>query len=179
MAIEQNYFILFELPQQYQVDTALLSDRYRALQKTLHPDRYAHKSEREQLQAVQASAHLNEALATLKSPLRRAAYLLSLKGVDTDSSHQTVSDGAFLMQQMMLREQLDDARDAADPFDALEELLHQLQGSEAELQGALESQLQSDDPAVLGEALDNLQKLQFFDKLRHEIERVEDELDDL
>lgn len=179
MAIEQNYYALFELPLQYQIDTAELADRYRALQKTLHPDRFAHKSEREQLQAVQASAHLNEALATLKSPLRRAAYLLSLKGVDTDISHQTVSDGAFLMQQMMLREQLEEAQDAEDPFDALEALLQQLQSSESELQKLLESQLQSDDSSVLEEALDNLRKLQFFDKLRSEIERVEDELDDL
>ena len=179
MAIEQNYFTLFGLPQQYSLDTALLSERYRSLQKDLHPDRFAHKSEREQLQAVQVAAHLNEALATLKSPLKRSAYLLSLKGIDTDSSSTTISDGGFLMQQMMLREQLDEARDADDPFDALEQLLEQLGQQERTLQDQLVEQLASDDPQQLEQALINLRKLQFFDKLRHEIERVEDQLDDL
>ncbi len=179
MTIEKNFFLLFGLPQMYQVDTAQLSERYLSLQKALHPDRYAHQGEREQLRAVQAVAHLNDALATLKSPLKRAGYLLQLKGIDTDASSTTLSDTAFLLQQMQLREQLDEAQAAADPWRALEQLLADTESQAQQLSNRLESHLASDDPGVLAQALEMLRKLQFFDKLRHQIELVEDQLADL
>ncbi|MEH6650745.1 MAG: Fe-S protein assembly co-chaperone HscB [Motiliproteus sp.] len=179
MAIEQNYFLLFDLPQHFTVDTALLSERYRSLQKELHPDRFAHQGEREQLRAVQATAHLNDAMATLKSPLKRAAYLLKLKGIDTDSSSITIADGKFLMQQMLLREQLEEIAGSATPMDELEALLEQVQISEAELKGLLATLVASDDRDELQQALEMLRKLQFFDKLRHEIELLEDQLADV
>lgn len=179
MAIEQNYFLLFNLPQSFAVDTALLSERYRALQKELHPDRFAHQGEREQLRAVQATAHLNDALSTLKSPLKRAAYLLKLKGIDTDSSSITIADGAFLMQQMMLREQLEEVAESATPMDELDSLLEQVEGFEAELTRLLATLIVSDDQDELKQALEMLRKLQFFDKLRHEIELLEDQLADV
>jgi len=179
MTIENNYFALFGLPETFRVDTAQLSDRYLSLQKTLHPDRYAHLGEREQLRAVQAVAHLNDALSTLKSPLKRAAYLLELKGVDTDASSTTVSDSGFLMQQMALREQLDEARDAVDPLLALEQLLQHTEQLRLQLFGRLEADLASDDPAAAAQALQTLRKLQFFDKLRQQIELLEDQLADL
>jgi molecular chaperone HscB len=178
MTIEKNYFALFGLPERFQVDSAELSDRYLSLQKTLHPDR-AHQSEREQLRAVQAVAQLNAALATLKSPLKRAAYLLELKGVDTDSSAATIGDTDFLLQQMLLREQLDDAKQAADPDAALESLLETLESHEQPLKETLVNHLASSEPLVLQQALVNLRKLQFFDKLRQQIELVEDQLADL
>ncbi len=179
MAIEQNYFALFGLPQEYAIDSVLLSERYRALQKELHPDRHAHQGEREQLRAVQASAHLNDALATLKSPLKRAAYLLNLKGIDTDASSTTIADAGFLMQQMLLREQLEEVVGAADPLDELERLLQQVEGFDAELKTSLAQAVVSDDPAELQQALELLRKLQFFDKLRYQIELLEDQLADV
>lgn len=178
MTIEKNYFALFGLPECFQVDGAELSDRYLSLQKTLHPDR-AHQSEREQLRAVQAVAQLNAALATLKSPLKRAAYLLGLKGIETNASAATIADSGFLLQQMLLREQLDDAKQAADPEEALQSLLESLASQEQPLKDALVSHLASNEPPVLQQALEMLRKLQFFDKLRQQIELAEDQLADL
>ncbi len=179
MAIEQNFFSLFGLPQGYQIDLALLSGRYRMLQKELHPDRHAHQGEREQLRAVQASAHLNDALATLKSPLKRAAYLLALKGIDTDASSTTISDHGFLMQQMLLREELEVVQAAAQPFEALEQLQTKVEACALALQTELAEKVVGDDPHVLAQALEVLRKLHFFDKLRHQIELLEDQLADV
>tara|TARA_R110001583_G_scaffold2415_3_gene17684 strand:+ start:7058 stop:7597 length:540 start_codon:yes stop_codon:yes gene_type:complete len=178
MTIEKNFFVLFGLPQTYQIDMAELSGRYLSLQKNLHPDRHAHLGEREQLRAIQAVAHLNDALATLKSPLKRAAYLLRLKGIDTAGSSTTISDGAFLMQQMLLREELDEAKDAEDPLAELERLQKKTALLEAQLHQSLASLLDSDDAAVLQQALATLRKLQFFDKLQQQIELSEDQLAD-
>ena len=49
----KNYFALFELPEHYDLDTADLAERYRELQRVVHPDRYANASEQERRLAVQ------------------------------------------------------------------------------------------------------------------------------
>ena len=46
---------------------------------------------------------------TLRHPLMRAEYLLSLHGFDLASEQHTVRDTAFLMEQLELREELDEA----------------------------------------------------------------------
>lgn len=71
-----NPFTLFDLPVQFQIDNALLSERYLALQKQLHPDNFAHISNKEQLAAVQKSADVNEALNILKDPIYELKLLL-------------------------------------------------------------------------------------------------------
>ena len=69
---QQNYFQLFDLPVHFALDQAQLGARYRQLQGELHPDRYASASDHEQRLAVQYSALVNEAYATLRKPLARA-----------------------------------------------------------------------------------------------------------
>ncbi len=103
-----NYFELFDLPQQFPIDLAQLTTRYHALQKTLHPDRFVNASNHEQSEAVRYASLVNDGYQTLKSPLQRAIYLLAQQQVEVDFEHQTVTDEEFLMQQIMLRQQLDE-----------------------------------------------------------------------
>ena len=58
---QQTYFQLFDLPEQFALDEALLGEHFRQLQHKLHPDRYAASSPQEQRVAVQYSALVNEA----------------------------------------------------------------------------------------------------------------------
>ena len=69
---QKNYFQLFDLPEDFALDQVQLGKRYRQLQKELHPDRYASGSAHEQRLAVQYSALINEAYATLRKALPRA-----------------------------------------------------------------------------------------------------------
>lgn len=64
-----NPFTLFDLPVQFQLDNAQLSERYLALQKLLHPDNFAASSATEQRLAMQKSAEINDALHILKDPI--------------------------------------------------------------------------------------------------------------
>ena len=77
-----DYFTLFGLPARYQLDTQALSLRFQDLQRQYHPDKFASGSQAEQLAAVQQSATINQAWQTLRHPLMRAEYLLSLHGFD-------------------------------------------------------------------------------------------------
>lgn len=170
--MQQNHFEIFGLPVSYQIDRSALVKRYRELQQEFHPDRFAAKSEREQMLSMQYAAQINEANNTLKDPVARAAYLLQLAGVEI-KPEQTTADGEFLMQQMMLRERLEDVRGASDP----EAELDDLGGEASELFKAQEvsfsTALQASD---LDGAKSALLKLQFLAKLQRQIEELEEDL---
>lgn len=174
MDINKNYFDFIGLPVAYHIDQSELADRSLELQKTLHPDRYAHKSDQEQRIAVQYMAYLNEGVATLKSPLLRAQYLLSLRGIDTMSESSTAIDPMFLMQQMELREQLEEIPDQDEPYEELESLLDEVSSFVATLRDGFAQQYDADD---LDTAAATVRKMQFLEKLIVEIERLEDQLD--
>lgn len=109
-----DYFTLFGLPVRYPVDGSLLASRFQDLQRQFHPDRFASQPERERLMALQQAATINEAYQTLKHPLKRAEYMLSLHGFDLGNEQHTLRDTAFLMEQLELREELDGIERKAD-----------------------------------------------------------------
>lgn len=175
MDITDNFFDIFGLPVSYQVDLKLLAERYRNLQRQFHPDKYAEKPAREQRLAEQYAATINQAYSELKSPLRRAQYLLALQGVDIDTDSAITRDPEFLMEQMTLREALSDVRDAENPFAALTAVADEAGAHYRELQQAFAEQLQSDDMAQAGETV---AKMQFFNKLLDEVQALEHEIDE-
>ena len=79
-----NFFEIFSLPVTWQIDRSLLDTRYRNLQREFHPDRYAAKGDTEKRLAVQTTALINQAYDSLKSPLKRAQYLLELAHIDAN-----------------------------------------------------------------------------------------------
>ena len=54
-----NPFAIFDLPVAFNVDQALLSERYLALQKSLHPDNFVTADAQEQRIAMQKSTESN------------------------------------------------------------------------------------------------------------------------
>ncbi len=126
--LPDDYFALFNLQPVFDVNLTDLATRYRALQRDVHPDRFANCSDAERRHAVQRAAEVNDAFQTLKDPLRRARYLLALKGIETDDETDTVMDPEFLMRQMDLREELEQVRtqQGRDRANALDHLRRDL-----------------------------------------------------
>jgi len=173
MDITRNYFEFLGLPVDFNLDQAELSSRYRELQKQLHPDRHAHQSDREQRLAVQYTAYLNEALATLKSPLRRAQYLLSLQGIDTEHQSGVQVEPGFLMEQMELRERVAEAPEHSDPEAELEQLTDLVDGRLAALQSEF---ARAWDAQAMEQAELLVRKMQFISRLKADVEALEDRL---
>ena len=159
----------------WQVDRNSLDASYRQLQQEFHPDRYASKGDVERRLAVQAASLINQAYETLKSPLKRAQYLLELKKIDASQDNHMTHDGPFLMAQIELREQLSELRDNTDPFAALEELRVGVEQTFTALQDQFASEYQSDKDS---DAFNTVTKMQFSSKLLHEIEQLEADLED-
>ncbi|MEZ9449991.1 co-chaperone HscB [Vibrio splendidus] len=168
-----NHFELFGLPLQFQLDGSLLSSQFRDLQRQFHPDKFAIASERDRLLAVQKAAQINDAYQVLKNPISRAEYLLVQHGEDIRGEQQTMQDPMFLMEQMELREELEDIADSSDPEDALFAFEGKVSKMYKQQLSAIQQELESE--AWL-EAADQVRKLKFIAKLKNEIELVEDRL---
>ncbi|TKF06008.1 co-chaperone HscB [Vibrio kanaloae] len=168
-----NHFELFGLPLQFQLDGSLLSSQFRDLQRQFHPDKFATASERDRLLAVQKAAQINDAYQVLKNPISRAEYLLIQHGEDIRGEQQTMQDPMFLMEQMELREELEDIADSSNPEDALLAFERKVSKMYKQQLSAIQQELDSE--AWL-EAADRVRKLKFIAKLKNEIELVEDRL---
>lgn len=164
MDFSQDHFTLFGLPQRFAIDAGDLDRRYREMQAQVHPDRHAHLGETDKRLAMQWSTRVNEAYQTLKKPLARAEYLLSLVGIDVHRDRTLPQ--AFLMQQMEWREAVEEARAGADE-DALDALHRRIKKEMAEQYGALEKLLDAGDKIA---AAGLVRKLMFQEKLLAEVD---------
>src|SRR5437773_10894736 len=108
----QNHFELFGLQPAFSLDETALERSYREIQSRVHPDRFAHASDAERRASLQWTTRVNEAYRTLRDPVQRAKHLLELHGVDVAFETNTAMPAEFLMQQMELREKLDEAKHA-------------------------------------------------------------------
>lgn len=170
-----DYFALFGLAPSYELDAARLRQRLHELQREYHPDRVAHLDDSARHQAVRQSALINDAYDTLSQPVKRAHYLLRLRGVELPSDAATFSDTTFLMTQMELREELAEASDNGDS-DALLALHQQVQRASKALQAQIAAAFAA--PACDGSLLiADVQRLTFYLKLEDEINRAEEALD--
>ena len=108
-----DYFRLFGLTYDYNIDTDRLNETYRQLQRNFHPDRYTHAGIAEQRLAQQRSGQINDGYRVLKDPLLRASHLLHCLGVEIPAE-TTISDPQLLMQYASWRQRLDKAQTDAD-----------------------------------------------------------------
>jgi molecular chaperone HscB len=176
--LSSNYFELFELPQSFSVDADLLAQRYRELQRVVHPDRFANASDQEKRLSMQQVTRLNEACQVLKDPLLRARYLLELNGVQWDDEQSTVSDSAFLMEQMELREALSEVRGKSDPLMEVGKIMDDVMSRIRVMTDQLNLHFQENDDDHLWLAKETVRKLQFLKKLKEEAEALEADLED-
>lgn len=166
---QDNYFAWFDLPVAFQINQDALASRYRELQRQYHPDRFANHPD-EQQKAVQWSAQLNTAYDILNSDVKRASYLLELSGCPI-SLNTSIADTDFLMSQLELREQLDEA-----------EVVEQLVGLRLEVEEWLQSLSRefvldyADEDWV--EAQDTVRKMHFMANFLLDIRQQEDKFED-
>jgi molecular chaperone HscB len=165
MNLNQNHFELFGLPALFAVDAAALEARYHELQREVHPDRFAAAADAERRVSMQLATRVNEAYQTLKSPLRRAVYILQLRGVDPGLETNTAMPPDFLMEQMSWRERIEAGSEEPE---ALVRLRAGLRDESRKVYEELHDQLDEgrDDEA----ASQTVRALMFYAKLDEEIE---------
>ena len=173
MDLTQDYFSNFDLPANFQVDLSALASRHLQLQQIYHPDRFVAGTAAEQRVAVQTASYLNQAYAVLRSPLRRAIYLLQLQDMGPLAPTNTSMPIDFLMQQIELRERLDEISAASDVESALDQMADELQTFNKVLQTEFAAAYNASE---LSTAEDAVRKLQFIHKLQQQRDDLEGQL---
>lgn len=156
-----DHFTRLGMANGFELELAELDRRYFALQRQLHPDRFARKTPREKALSQQQAAALNEAYETLKQPLRRARYLAERLGVDLPQEGRTIDDPALLMEAMEHREAL---AEAATP-QAVEALANAVASQRAAVLDGLPALFANDDRRGLRAAI---LRLAYLDKFAEE-----------
>ena len=174
--LKKNYFELFGLPMQFDLEERELADRYKNLQRRLHPDTVAAGDDRRKRFAVQAAAHVNEAYRVLRSPIDRAGYLLEQQGCKSpDPATGKQLPPEFLMQQIQLREELEAIPGTDNPRECLLELRERIEREIEAHYGSFREQVRDRNFRTAG---DTVRKLLFFHKLQDEMDELQFELEE-
>jgi len=160
MRLEENDFTLFGLSERFALDRADLDARWRRLQASAHPDRFAAEGAAAQRVAMQWSVRINQAYRRLREPLSRAAYLCELRGAPIAAHSNTAMPGDFLSQQMAWREALGQA----DSDTALAALDAQVRSAESDLFAQLAVALDEQPAPAL--AAEHVRALMFVHRFR-------------
>lgn len=171
-----DFFTLLGLPKRFELDTVALDARFRELQREVHPDRFAAADDAARRASMMLATQINAAYQTLRSPLKRASYLLEQAGIDIGAESNTAMSPEFLMSQMMWREQVADARGEKNLAE-LERLQVEIADDIRDAYGDLANALDRDNRAQ--DAVEGVRRLMFLEKLREEIEDAVFALEDL
>jgi molecular chaperone HscB len=159
-----SHFELFGLPPAFSLDLQALERAYREIQSRVHPDRFAHAGDAERRASLQWTSRVNEGFEILKNPVKRASHLLALNGVDVAFETNTAMPPEFLMQQMELREKLEEAKHA----EALDTLRNEMISARKVLENEIAQAI--DSRKDYKAAADLVRKLQFLHRLDEEID---------
>lgn len=175
--LSSNFFELFNVPVSYEVDLDLVQQRYRELQKVVHPDKFVNATAQEKRISMQQTSWINEALNTLKQPVERACYLLKIKGVDVNLENETTMDKEFLMEQIEMRETLSEVSSKEDPLAELDRINQEIKNNTNVMADSFSKAYVENQ---LDDAKEWIRKMQFMQKAKKEVDEllanIEDEL---
>jgi molecular chaperone HscB len=161
------------LPARFDLSLSEIEQRYRDLQKALHPDRFAQASPTERRMSLSKAVEVNEAYRVLRDDLSRAEALLMLRGWTKEQGEKERADPELLMEMMELREELGEAR-RAKAMDRVQALAGKVTAMQKrtldELGRALDAshELSPSLVAALG-------RLRYYRRFLDEVRAIEDE----
>jgi molecular chaperone HscB len=143
-----DYFAFFGLARKLNLDVPRLEKEFYQLSRNLHPDLHAQMSPEEQAWSLEQSSLLNDAYRTLKDPIRRTQYLLSLEGVELEEQSKNATEQARATGE---------AKKQIVPPDLLEEVF-ELNMQLEELRAS--KKLGENDPALMQEIAEHKRNLE-------------------
>ncbi|CAF0843446.1 unnamed protein product [Brachionus calyciflorus] len=136
-----NYFELFNINMEYNVDVKLLTKNFRQLMKKLHPDLFTLKSDLEKKFSAEQSSLVNKAYDTLKSPIKRGVYMLDLIdphfNAEAIETHESDAEKRLILMEILeLNEIIDEIKQPKEVEELAERLEEIMRPFEDELEDA-------------------------------------------
>src|SRR5271165_2146165 len=104
LAKSSDYFTFFGLQQKLTLDLAALEQKFHSLSWKLHPDHFARATEDERQLSLDLSSQLNDAYRTLRDPVARVEYLLSLSAMRKEGQKKQQAPPELLEEVFELNE---------------------------------------------------------------------------
>jgi molecular chaperone HscB len=175
-----DYFAFFALPQKLTINQAALEQRFHSLSWKLHPDHFARAPEDERQISLDLSSQLNDAYRTLRDPVARVEYLLSLNGMRKEGQKKQQAPPELLEEVFELNESLDELREAraseGSPAQMaalrakLESAQHKFESSLADVDKELAS-VSSEWDAALDSSADDPAKKKLMERMNEVLNR--------
>jgi len=177
---QASLFEALGLPKTFFLEASEIEERFKDLNKKLHPDRFAQKGARERRMSLEWTTAVNDAHRTLKDPLKRATYFVKLQGLDVEKE-----SGANAMQRLPpeFLEQVLEEREALEQAKAKKDLARvralattiqqQSDAVLADLAAALKAYEASPARPRLEEAGQKLAVLKYYSRFAEEVEAIE------
>ncbi|XP_060105177.1 iron-sulfur cluster co-chaperone protein HscB [Heteronotia binoei] len=159
-----DLFRLLGCPRTFRLDEAELQQRFRSLQRRLHPDLFSRRPQTEQGFSEQHSALVNTAYSTLRTPLSRGLYQLELNGVELEKGTDCEADPEFLSEIMEINEKLTETNNE----DATEEMESYIAAKQEELAKDVGQAFDQDD---FQKAKKILAKMKYFANLEEKVKK--------
>ena len=109
-----DYFELFEIPVQLDVDVSGLKKKFFELSRKFHPDYHAGAGDEKQAEVLEKAATLNKAWKTFQNRDLTIQYVLEQKGLMEKEEKYELPAG-FLMEVLEINESLMDNEPGSDP----------------------------------------------------------------
>ena len=172
-----DYYGLLGIPRALNLSLEDLQQRYYALSRELHPDRFMQKPEAERQRALDMSSALNDAYRTLKDPVRRAQYLLGLEGFDIGEQRSKDVPPELLEEVFELNMALEEMRggdDSARPQLEVAEknFAGMLEGADQELAALFVKYDAAQSRDVLSQIRSVLNRRKYISNLVSEVEKT-------
>lgn len=121
-----TYFELYELPESFHPDQALVKKKFLLLSKKYHPDFFTLNSDIDQEEALKMSVLNNEAYKTLKNEELLTTYILEINGIVSEEKETVPQD--FLFEMMDINERLMEVQMDPEPkaLSAIKEEISQI-----------------------------------------------------
>ena len=170
-----THFELFGLTPSVELDVKALEQKHRELSLLTHPDRLGNADAFERRKAAELSASLNEAVKVLKDPVKRAFYLLKLRGIDVESEQSA----SKLQMPMEFLEEIMEQREALEAAKAARSL-ERAQALATGIRTACTKSLAEAQQALTQEELPKatvaLGRVRYYTRFLEEVDAFEEEL---
>lgn len=172
-------FDVLGLTPTFDLDDKELEQRYRDLQRTLHPDRFAQAPASERRSALSRAVSVNDAYRVLRDQLRRGELLYVRHGGMLGETGRE-ADPELLIEVMELREGLAETKashDAARRASLTKEVLAKQSDALSALREAFAVLQDGKNPGALHAAASALSRLRYYRRFLDEVALLEDEAD--
>jgi len=164
---EFDHFKLFGLDRSFNIDTVLLAQVYKSLQRQLHPDKFSLKSTEDKQLSDTWSSLVNDGYNSLLKPLPRALYLLDLLEMPLQEGTIDI-EPTFLMEMMDLNEEILEA-DRDEIISLGEDVRNRIGGYVEKIEAAFKS-------GKIEEARDEVAHMKYLTNILDKIIQIETDL---